>query len=82
MQLSTISQLGPEIRRMRRELGLSQVDLSVATGLSIKFISQLETGKADNPSLANALDIITALGGRLVIDWNRSADATDRPDAA
>jgi transcriptional regulator with XRE-family HTH domain len=69
MQISDIDQLGPEIRKARKALGLSQTDLSLATGLSVKFISQLETGKADNPSFPNILDITRALGGQISFAW-------------
>nr|WP_246879204.1 helix-turn-helix transcriptional regulator [Thalassospira sp. ER-Se-21-Dark] len=65
-----MDQLGPEIRKTRKALGLSQTDLALATGLSIKFLSQLETGKADNPSFANILDITRALGGQVRLDWS------------
>lgn len=77
MQITNIDQLGPEIRKARRALGLSQTDLSLATGLSIKFISQLETGKADNPSFANILDISRALGGQLRFAWSDIPDHTN-----
>ncbi|AXO15644.1 transcriptional regulator [Thalassospira indica] len=72
-----MDQLGPEIRKARKALGLSQTDLSLATGLSIKFLSQLETGKADNPSFANILDIIRALGGQVMLDWSDIPTETD-----
>ena len=70
MHITRMDQLGPEIRKARKALGLSQTDLALATGLSIKFLSQLETGKADNPSFANILDIIRALGGQVTLDWS------------
>jgi transcriptional regulator with XRE-family HTH domain len=70
VHITRMDQLGPEIRKARKALGLSQTDLSLATGLSIKFLSQLETGKADNPSFANILDITRALGGQVTLDWS------------
>jgi len=70
VHITRMDQLGPEIRKARKALGLSQTDLALATGLSIKFLSQLETGKADNPSFANILDIIRALGGQVTLDWS------------
>ncbi len=77
MQISGISQLGPEIRKARKALGLSQADLSLATGLSIKFLSQIETGKADNPGFVNVIDIVRALGGQIEINWLEVTDGTD-----
>ncbi|WP_197482568.1 helix-turn-helix domain-containing protein [Thalassospira indica] len=77
MLITHLDQLGPEIRKARKALGLSQTDLSLATGLSIKFLSQLETGKADNPSFANILDIIRALGGQVMLDWSDIPTETD-----
>lgn len=81
MHISSINQLGPEIRKARKALGLSQTDLSLATGLSIKFLSQLETGKADNPGLANVIDIVRALGGQIDINWLEATASSD-PDAS
>ncbi|MDG4718063.1 MULTISPECIES: helix-turn-helix domain-containing protein [Thalassospira] len=80
MHITRMDQLGPEIRNARRALGLSQTDLSLATGLSIKFISQLETGKADNPSFANVIDIVRALGGQVEINWLDIMASTDPGD--
>lgn len=77
MHITRMDELGPEIRKARRELGLSQTDLALATGLSIKFLSQLETGKADNPGFANILDITRALGGQVMLDWS---DMSSEPD--
>jgi len=77
VHITRMDQLGPEIRKARKALGLSQTDLSLATGLSIKFLSQLETGKADNPGFANILDITRALGGQVTLDWS---DISTEPD--
>lgn len=77
MHITRMDQLGPEIRKARKALGLSQTDLALATGLSIKFLSQLETGKADNPSFANILDITRALGGQVMLDWSNMSSEPD-----
>lgn len=37
--------LGDKIRKKRQEKGIQQYELSEKTGLSSKFLSQLETGK-------------------------------------
>lgn len=79
MHITRMDQLGPEIRKARKALGLSQTDLALATGLSVKFLSQLETGKADNPGFANILDITRALGGQVRLDW---LDISAAPDPA
>lgn len=80
MPIISMDQLGPEIRKARKALSLSQTDLSLATGLSVKFISQLETGKADNPSFANVIDITRALGGQVEITWMNSASPDFQAD--
>ncbi|WP_336233505.1 helix-turn-helix domain-containing protein [Thalassospira sp. CH_XMU1458] len=77
MHITRMDQLGPEIRKARKALGLSQTDLALATGLSVKFLSQLETGKADNPGFANILDITRALGGQVMLDWPDISIAPD-----
>ncbi len=38
--------LGATLREKRKELGLTQADLALATGTGIRFISDPENGKA------------------------------------
>lgn len=43
-----------DLRQYRESLGLSLAEVSTGTGLTKGFLSQLETGKASQPSLATA----------------------------
>lgn len=53
--------LGKKIRDKRQEKGIQQYELSEKTGLSSKFLSQLETGKHKTIKITNLEKIATAL---------------------
>ena len=53
--------LGNAVRRLREKRELTQEDLAEAAGITVRTLSQLETGNA-NPTWATAGDIARALG--------------------
>ncbi len=53
--------LGRAIRALRRERGMTRVQLAAAAGLSQPFLSQLELGRS-RPSMRSLSRIATALG--------------------
>ncbi len=55
------TRLGGAIRALRRDRGLTLVQLAVATGLSQPFLSQLELGRS-RPSMRSLFRIAAALG--------------------
>ena len=61
------------LKRIRKEKGLTQKELATKSGLSFSMVSKLESGEQINPSnetiqkLASALDVITA---ELLVDKN------------
>jgi transcriptional regulator with XRE-family HTH domain len=57
--------MGARIRRLREERGLSLGELEVASGVTKGYLSQLESGKAMNPSVLSANKIAQGLGVRL-----------------
>jgi transcriptional regulator with XRE-family HTH domain len=57
--------LGARIRRLREERGLSLGELEAASGVTKGYLSQLESGKAMNPSVLSANKIAQGLGVRL-----------------
>jgi len=63
MQHSRRSQpgLGKAIRQLRERRELTQEDLAEAAGVTVRTLSQLETGNA-NPTWATVGDIARALG--------------------
>ncbi|MFT5724453.1 MAG: y4mF family transcriptional regulator [Bacteroidia bacterium] len=55
------SKFGIIVRNRRKALDLTQADLSLATGIGIRYISDLERGKP-TCELERALKIVAALG--------------------
>ena len=62
--IQTTEQLGDALRAARKQLGLTQPQLALAAGVGVRFIVDLEAGKA-TLRLENVLRVIDALGGRL-----------------
>ena len=59
----TLRDLGAAVRRRRRALGMTQGRLAAAAGLSVPFVSQIETGFAP-PSLTSLFAIARVLDTR------------------
>jgi HTH-type transcriptional regulator / antitoxin HipB len=75
--MGSTEQLGDALRAARKQLGLTQPQLALAAGVGVRFIVDLEAGKA-TLRLENVLRVIDALGGTLqLIGLDR---ATLRPD--
>lgn len=53
--------LGREIKKARASLGMKQKELQALTGLTQKYLSRIETDKAD-PSFAVVIRIARVLG--------------------
>ena len=53
-------QLGTNMRRIRKERGLTQEQIALDCGLSLTYVNKIESGKR-NPSL----DVIARLAGAL-----------------
>ena len=49
------------IRKIREEIGMKQVELSILTGLSRGYLSHLENGNRNNPSYKTMEKISNAL---------------------
>lgn len=58
--------LGAMVRRVRKEQGLTLEALYEATGLTTRFLSEFERGKA-NVSLGRAMDALDALGLTMLV---------------
>lgn len=65
--IRTAQQLGDALRSARKQLGLTQPQLALAAGVGVRFIVDLEAGKA-TVQLQQVLRVINALGGELAID--------------
>lgn len=60
----TAKDFGDLVRKLRREQHLSQRDLAMACGTGIRFIVDLESGKA-TCQLGKSLSVLQALGTHL-----------------
>lgn len=58
--------LGALVRRVRREQGLTLEALYEVSGLTTRFLSEFERGKA-NVSLGRAMDALAALGLTMLV---------------
>lgn len=62
----TPEEIGKLVRRQRKALGLTQADLALTSGTGMRFISDLENGKA-TCQLGKTLIVLKTLGLRLEI---------------
>lgn len=63
----TAKEIGKTIKVKRKELRLSQKDVSLATGLGTRFISEVENGKP-SCQIEKVLQLLSVLGLKLTID--------------
>ena len=61
MSIKTTEQLGTEIRSRRKRLKLTQKELAMTCGTGLRFIIDLEKGKA-TCQIGKTLDVLQALG--------------------
>ncbi|HEY9854703.1 MAG TPA: helix-turn-helix transcriptional regulator [Stenomitos sp.] len=67
MEISSAGDLGAQIRKARKEQGLTQADLAGASGVGVRFVSDLEAGKP-TCELDKALKVVRMLGLRLQLE--------------
>lgn len=60
--IRSVQDLGAALRVARKALGLTQADLSLAAGVGLRFVVELEAGKP-TVRLELVLRVIDALGG-------------------
>ena len=77
--IQTTEQLGDALRAARKQLGLTQPQLAMAAGVGVRFIVDLEAGKA-TLRLENVLRVIDALGGTLQLTGLTSSAPEDHPE--
>jgi transcriptional regulator with XRE-family HTH domain len=65
MTLEEQASLGARIRKLREEQGMSLGDLEAKCRVTKGYLSQLESGKAVNPSVTSVVKIARGLGVRL-----------------
>jgi HTH-type transcriptional regulator/antitoxin HipB len=74
--IETPPDLGSAVRRVRRGRGLRQEDVALSAGTGLRFVGELERGKA-TVQLEPMLRVLHALGVSLTLDdgWDDDADA-------
>lgn len=77
--IQTTEQLGDALRAARKQLGLTQPQLALAAGVGVRFIVDLEAGKA-TLRLENVLRVIDALGGALHLIGLPSSAPENHPE--
>jgi len=60
--MDVVQVIGDNVRRLRRERGLTQEQLRDAAGVRQQFISELESGKAKNPAIRTIERLCAPLG--------------------
>ncbi len=61
MNIKTTEQMGTVIRSRRKDLSLTQKELAMTCGTGLRFIIDLEKGKA-TCQIGKTLDVLQALG--------------------
>ena len=61
MKITNTKELGQVIRHRRKELGITQKDLAFAAGTGLRFIVDVEAGKATCMT-GKVLQVLNALG--------------------
>src|SRR5919206_3263653 len=75
----TRQRIGPAIRRLRQQRGLSLSDLADSTGISVSYLSRLEKGRS-----VPSFTLLSRLGHELGVDigffveTEREAESVDR----
>lgn len=81
-KIATTGQLGPVLKRLRQDRGLSQTALGAKIGLSQERISRIE-GRPESVTLDNLMTVLMALDASLFVDALKNPDLekpADNPD--
>lgn len=76
--IETPKHLGDVVRRTRKALKLTQPQLSLAAGVGVRFIVDLEAGKP-TVRLENVLRVLQALGARLSLSAPQDSQTQTGP---
>ncbi len=71
--IGSSDELGQAVRAERKTLGLTQGDLGAACGVSLRFVSELERGRA-SAGVGRVLRVLHMLGLRVVLESPRDAE--------
>ncbi len=71
--IQSTAELGSIIRSERKALGLTQSDLAASSGLSLRFVSELERGRA-SAGIGRVLRVLKMLGLEVVLEGPQGQD--------
>jgi transcriptional regulator with XRE-family HTH domain len=74
MILKTLEDFGLAIREARKSKNMTQKDLAARLGTTQDWISHLETGRLENPSIVTVLRALGILGIQLDTDLRATSD--------
>ena len=66
--------LGHAVRAERKALGLTQSDLAAASGVSLRFISELERGRA-SAGVGRVLHVLNMLGLEVILESPKGVES-------
>lgn len=75
--MNSIRDLGAAVRAHRRDLGMSQEELSRRAHVSRPWLSKLEAGQHPRAEVQKVLDVLSALGLSLTISEAANGGITD-----
>mgnify|MGYP001416632970 CR=1 FL=1 len=81
IRIATPQDLGHAVRAARKQLGLTQAQLSLAAGVGLRFIVDLEAGKP-TLRLEHVLRVVDSLGGEFTLNGFASSHPATAPAAA
>ena len=81
IRIATPQDLGHAVRAARKQLGLTQAQLSLAVGVGLRFIVDLEAGKP-TLRLEHVLRVVDSLGGEFTLNGFASNHSGTAPTAA
>ena len=65
--MQDVKSIGALIRKTRKSQGLTQPELAAASGVGLRFLVELESGK-ETAQIGKAIAVIRALGLKIEID--------------
>jgi len=66
ISVSTVAELGAVVQKVRKEQGMTQVDVAGLGGMGNRFIVELEKGK-ETVQMQKAMEVLALLGLEMVI---------------
>jgi len=64
--MKELEQIGEDIRKRRKSLGIIQPDLAEISCVSLRSLKEIEKGRG-NPTLSNLLKILNTLGLKITL---------------